>query len=103
MEIYIKSLTPFEELVAKLKTTVDLPNLNIQKRYGLNIGGGQYFLFTTGNQEIVFCRNHGEVEIDEMHDYGFYIWVFEGEETALHAFQTALHNLNIEHEIGDWI
>lgn len=66
MEICIKSKSNFKELATKLNNTADLPNLFVQEREGLNLGGGQYFLFTSEGHEIIFCRNQGEVKVDEM-------------------------------------
>jgi len=102
MEIYIRTQEEFDEVATKLCATASLPDLQVQPREGLNLGGGHYFLFTTGQNEVVFCRNHGEVKVERMPNHGFYLWVHQGDDTILEAFRNACQKLDIEHETGNW-
>jgi hypothetical protein len=66
---------------ARVREALNLPAANkppheqSQKRYGLNIGGGHYYLFDVLGIELCFCKNAGEVAIEEDPRWSYYLCI----------------------------
>lgn len=69
-----------EEFALSLKTILNVADTNLknsqkgQRRYGLNIGGGEYFLFEVFGLEIYVIQNAGEVKYFD-NSCTFYLWI----------------------------
>lgn len=70
-----------DSAAARVREALNLPSSNkhshdqSQKRYGLNIGGGHYYLFDVLGIELCFCKNAGEVAIAEEPRWSYYLWI----------------------------
>ena len=79
--ILLRTEKSFVEVYAHLKTTLlDLDDKSLgesgHERFGLNIGGGQYYSFGKTNRlEINLIRNEGEVEFFGP-QWTFYLWIW---------------------------
>jgi len=78
MEIYIRSQLGLDELASKFRELINIANENPtkyqreQKRESQNYGG-EYYLFELLQGQILLLKNAGEVLIDEMEGYQFYL------------------------------
>lgn len=98
MELYIKSVATLDEIGSILSSIVTKQGFIAQKRFGLNLGGGEYYLFEKDGDEVILCMNRGEVEVPEATNYQFYLWVYEGTDKLLEHFQIAANSHQIENE-----
>lgn len=101
MELYFKSEKEFEaaasDLHAQLGATTEM-----QAREGLNIGGGEYFLYKIDESEIILCRNEDLMEVVEMPGHPYFLYVYRGPDEELRHFEAAIARLNLEFEYGDY-
>lgn len=114
MEIFIQTKKSYEELASQIRDILNVKNTNvspeihIQERYGLNIGGGEYFVFEGLGLQVYLIQNQGEVLIEEREEWPFYLYV-EEEDAADEFLNTMTSHLSkllstagIQNELDDW-
>jgi hypothetical protein len=74
MVVFIKSNKELTLLAEQIGKALSLPGGEL--RYGLNIGGGDYYRFDTCGLEICLIRNQGEVEREGAKEYQYYLELF---------------------------
>ena len=102
MQLFLKSPLSFHQ-VAELIAAKVLRGFDVQERDGLNLGGGNYFLFESGDTEVVLVSNdgdHAEVFVPSRKDFRFYCYVWRGAETILDKMLTALSETGLVGELA---
>jgi hypothetical protein len=81
-----------------------LQGFRCELRDGLNLGGGDYFLFSRGDEEIVLVANdagHAEVFIPDRATFPYYFYVYQGPEALLDPIRAALSTSGIACDLDD--
>ena len=77
--VYLKFEGSLHDLAVYLRGKLNIPNKNIsqleQFRYGLNIGGGEYYLFEFFGLELNLIMNQGEVLEEDYKEYQYYLYI----------------------------
>lgn len=78
MKIFFKTNFVLDELAAEIRKALNIPPTNkseiVQKRDGLNIGGGLYYYFEILGLKLYLIRNAGEALCLEKEDFQFYLY-----------------------------
>jgi hypothetical protein len=75
MTVFIKHEGDLQSAARLIKKELNLTDGEL--RYGLNIGGGEYYKFSSLGMKICVISNKGEVEDKEKSEYPFYIEFFD--------------------------
>ena len=98
VETYIRSQRSLAQVAEDIKRV--LRPENSEMRDGLNLGGGEYYLFEAPDYEIHLVSNRGEVRVEEMSAYNFYLRVYRSAasevEQQLSIVSSALQNMGYE-------
>lgn len=103
MHLYLKSNRTLEETAHSIGRIV-LPYHDCQLREGLNLGGGEYFKFSSAESEILLVCNdeeHMEVFIEERAAYPFYCYSRKGGIEVLEQMLSSLRSAGFECELAD--
>lgn len=101
--LYIQSSLSFEEVARRASSTA-LQGFRCELRDGLNLGGGNYFLFSRRDAEIILVANdadHADVLIPDRAPFAYYFYVYQGSETLLDPIRAALSSAGIACELDD--
>jgi len=85
VQLYLKTKMSFRE-VADLVASRALPGFELQERDGLNLGGGDYYLFKSGGTEVILVSNdadHAEVFVPRRKAFRYYCYMHRGPEDTL--------------------
>ncbi len=91
--ILIKTSMNLDQLAKQLKNLFNVADSNQtefqkeQKRFGLNIGDGEYYLFEVLGLEIYLVNNKGSVSIGE-EEYSFYLTITHIGEIQPNAYKS---------------
>jgi len=90
--ILIKTSLNLDQLAKQLKNLFNVADFNRtefqkeQKRFGLNIGDGEYYLFEVLGLEIYLVNNKGSVSIGD-EEYSFYLTITHKDEIQLNVYK----------------
>ena len=90
--LFIQSDDSFLQ-VAELISKVALVDFVYEERDGLNIGGGDYYKFRRGREEVFLVCNdlvHGEVFRPDRAEYQYYCYTKHENDATLEAMRLAL-------------
>ncbi|HEY8099396.1 MAG TPA: hypothetical protein VIF82_01485 [Burkholderiaceae bacterium] len=102
MQLYLKSDLPFEDLAKHMAEKV-LPAYKVELRDGLNLGGGEYYKFSSVESTILLVCNdtdHYEVFVESMQDFPYYFYVRAGFKDVLEKMRDTLTAQGFECEIA---
>ena len=102
MNLYIKCTLSFQEVAEQIRRI--LVEFDVQERDGLNLGGGDYFLFSCGDLEVVLVSNdpaRADVFEPARAAFPFYCYVHRGPQDILGRVLAALPMSGLEGELGD--
>jgi hypothetical protein len=96
--LFIRSSLAFAK-TADLVHRVAFPDFTFELRDGLNVGGGDYYKFYRGRDEIILVCNdlaHGEVFRPERSEYPFYCYAGRLEDESFTQAQVALEGAGVD-------
>ena len=103
MQLFLRTALSFREVAHQLASRV-LRGFEVQERDGLNRGGGDYFLFKSGDTEVVLVSNdadHAEVFVPSRSDFRYYCYVWSGTEEILDTMFASLAAADLAGELAD--
>jgi hypothetical protein len=98
MHLYLKTSGGLEEAARRVGASA-LPGFQSQLREGLNLGGGEYFKFSLGVEEVFFVCNdedHPDVYVERRLEYPYYCYVLKRDYNILERMKDALTSQKIE-------
>jgi hypothetical protein len=96
--LFIQAPLTFAE-IANLVRGVALPDFESELRYGLNVGGGDYYRFRRGREEIFLVCNdlaHGEAFRPERSECPFYCYAGGLNDKYFTQAQVALQDAGLD-------
>ena len=102
-QLFLKTTLSFREVADQLASRV-LVGFEVQERDGLNLGGGDYFLFTAGDTKVALVSNdadHAEVFEPSRKDFRFYCYVRRGSRDVLRRMLASLSAVDLVGELVD--
>jgi hypothetical protein len=96
LKIYLRSDLKLDALADQFRSIVNCNTQNQsswqidQRRYGLNIGGGEYYLFEIMGLELQLIQNEGEVFEEMFSEYEYYIHCSQLEEVDHDLFKQCI-------------
>jgi hypothetical protein len=103
MRLYIKSALSLKQ-TANLVGSIALPEFTGQLRDGLNLGGGDYFRFTSKDADLLLVCNdadHAEVFVPLRSDWLYYCYQRKGAEQLLVTMLETLRAHGFTCELAD--
>lgn len=85
MKLFLNVPLSLEE-VASVVGKIALPDYPPQRREGLNLGGGDYFIFTKKSSTVLLVCNddrHAEVYVESHKGFPYYLYVLRGRDGVL--------------------
>ena len=73
LELFLKTDLGLDELAERIRTALKVQEM--QRRYGLNVGGGTYYQFEVFGLIMELIVNAGEVEFVERAEFPYYIYL----------------------------
>ena len=101
--LYLKLDHSLEKAASRVGE-VALPRFRSELRDGLNLGGGDYFLFAGDGAEVILVCNdadHAEVFVPERAEFPYYCYVWEGDDSMLESMKEALSAAAVACEIEE--
>lgn len=98
MKLFLNVPLSLEE-VASAVGKIALPDYPPQRREGLNLGGGDYFIFTKKSSTVLLVCNddrHAEVYVESQKAFPYYLYVLRGRDGVLEKAHKALSKKGIE-------
>ena len=81
LRVFIRTKKEYGELAQQIRGILNVRDTNLtesiksQERYGLNVGGGEYFVFEGMGFCVYLIRNEGiDVGIEEKADWPYYVY-----------------------------
>ena len=103
MELYLKTNLTIREVADKIASRI-LVGFVVQARDGLNLGGGDYFLFERDRTEVILVSNdtdHADVFVSSRQTFPYYCYVCRGSQDILERMLDALPSIGLEGELGN--
>lgn len=100
--LYVQSPLSFDQVASQV-SSIALPGFQCELRDG-QLGGGDYFLFSRNDDEIVLVANdadHAEVFVPDRVTFPYYFYVWRGSEAVLDDIRIALSKGSIVCELED--
>ena len=103
MKLYLKSKLSLLQTAQRFLAHLSSEGWTMQKRDGLNLGGGLYYLFTKDETEVILCQNHNDVEVPEASDFDMYAWVYGENANAIHVFGNVAEAEALEYKYMEFL
>src|ERR1051325_3998753 len=97
MQLHLNTTLSLSDVAEQIASHI-LRGCEVEERDGLNLGGGDYFLFKSGSTEVILVSNdadHADVFVPERKDFPYYCYVWAGSEDLLERMLSSLPAANL--------